>query len=68
MMMEPSNVKKSMGTTKCEKITVTCDVGTAQCEDETVQYKKKVTWYSKLPTNGYHTPPFFRGYHRITLH
>ena len=32
--MKPSNVrKKSKGTTKCEKITVTCDVGTAQCED-----------------------------------
>ena len=43
MRMKPSNVrKKSMGTTKCEKRTVTCDVGTAQYEDRTVKCKKKV--------------------------
>ena len=44
MGMEPSNVrkKKSKGTTKCEKITVTYDVGTAQCEDGTIKYEKKV--------------------------
>ena len=31
-----------MGTTKCEKRTVTCDVGIAQCEDGTVKSEKKV--------------------------
>ena len=40
--MEPSNVKKSKGTTKCEKRIVTCDIGTTQCEDETVKCEKKV--------------------------
>ena len=41
--MKPSNVrKKSKGTTKCEKKTVTCDVGAAQYEDETVKCEKKV--------------------------
>ena len=59
--------EKSKGTTKCEKRTVTCDVGTAQCEDKTVEYEKKVTWYSRLSTSGYRTPPFFLGYRRITL-
>ena len=39
--MKPSNVKKSKGITKCEKITVTYDVGTTQCEDETVKCEKK---------------------------
>ena len=34
--------KKSKGTTKCEKRTVTCDIGIAQCEDETIKYEKKV--------------------------
>ena len=34
--------EKSMGTTKFEKRTVTCDVGIAQCEDGIVKYKKKV--------------------------
>ena len=34
--------EKSMGTTKCEKKTVTCDVETAQCEDEIVKCEKKV--------------------------
>ena len=43
MRMEPSNVrKKSKGTTKCKKRTVTCDVGTAQYEDRTVKCEKKV--------------------------
>ena len=49
--------KKSKGTTECSKKTVICDVETTQCEDETVKCKKKITWYSKLPTNRYHTPP-----------
>ena len=41
MRMKPSNVrKKSKGTTRCEKRTVTCNVGTAQCEDETVKCDK----------------------------
>ena len=31
-----------MGTTKCEKRTVTCDVETAQCENGTVKCEKKV--------------------------
>ena len=51
--------KKSKGTTKCEKRTVTCDIGTAQCEDETVKCDKKVTWYNRLPTSGYRTPLFW---------
>ena len=59
--------EKSKGTAKCEKRTVTCDVGTAQCENRTVKYEKKVTWYSRLPTSGYRTPPFFGGYRRNTL-
>ena len=64
--------KKSKGTTECSKKTVICDVETTQCEDETVKCKKKITWYSKLPTNRYHTPPlpapfFLGGYGRITL-
>ena len=43
MRMEPSNVrKKSKGTTKCEKKTVTRDVGIAQCEDRTIKYEKKL--------------------------
>ena len=41
VMMEPSNVRKIMGTTKCEKIIVTYDVGTAQCEDGSVKCEKK---------------------------
>ena len=42
MRMEPSNVrKKSNGTTKCEKRTITYDVGTAQYKDGTVKCEKK---------------------------
>ena len=34
VMLKLHNVrKKSKGTAKCEKKTITCDVGTAQCED-----------------------------------
>ena len=33
--------KKSKGTTKCEKKTVTCDIGTAQCENEIVKCEEK---------------------------
>ena len=58
--------EKSKGTTKFEKRTVTCDVETTQCEYRTIKCEKKVTWYSKLPTSGYRTPPFFGGYRRIT--
>ena len=39
--------KKSKGTIKYEKNTVTCDVGTAQCENETIKYEEKV----KEPSN-----------------
>ena len=53
--------KKSKKTTKCEKRIVTCDIETAQCKDGTVKYEKKITWYSKLPTSRYRTPPFFGG-------
>ena len=59
--------EKSKGTTKCEKRIVTCDVRTAQCEVGTAKCeKKKVTWYSRLPTSGYRTPIFLSGYRRIT--
>ena len=59
--------EKSKGTTKYEKRTVTCDVGTTQYEDRTVKCRKKVTWYCRLSTSGYHTlPPFFGEYRRIT--
>ena len=34
--------KKSKGTTKCEKRTVTYDIRVAQCGDETVKCEKKV--------------------------
>ena len=33
--------EKNKGTTKCDKIKVTCDIGTTQCEDETVKFEKK---------------------------
>ena len=39
--------EKSKGTTKCEKITVTCDVGTAQYEDRTIKCEKKSKWTIK---------------------
>ena len=32
--------EKNKGTTKCDKIKVTCDIGTTQCEDETVKCDK----------------------------
>ena len=57
--------KKIKGITKCEKKMVTCDIWIAQCEDGTIKCEKKVTWYSRLPINGYYTPK--KGYHRITL-
>ena len=41
MRMEPSSERKSKGTTKCEKRTITCNIGTTQCEDRTVKYEKK---------------------------
>ena len=69
--MVPSNVRKNKGTTECDKSTVTCDFSTTQCEDGTIKCDVLVTWYSRLPTNGYYTPPPFqkkRGYSRITLH
>ena len=34
--------KKSKGTTKCEKRSVTCDIVTIQYEDEIVKCEKKV--------------------------
>ena len=48
--------KTNKGTTKCNKITIKCDVGTAQYENETIKCEDLVTWYSRSPTNGYHTP------------
>ena len=53
---EPPNVRKKLSRMMLE----------AQCKDVIIKYEKKVTWYSKLPTSGYDTPPFFFGYHRIT--
>ena len=49
--------KKNKGTTDCDKSTVTCDFSTTQCEDGTIKCDVLVTWYSRLPTNGYCTPP-----------
>ena len=49
--------KKNKGTTDCDKSTVTCDFSTTQCEDGTIKCDVLVTWYSRLPTNGYRTPP-----------
>ena len=42
MRMEPSNVRKSKGITKCEKRIVICDVGTTRYEDGIVKCEKKV--------------------------
>ena len=43
VMLKLHNVrKKSKGTAKCEKKTITCDVGTAQYDDETIKCEKKV--------------------------
>ena len=41
--MKPSNMRKSKGTTKCEKRTITYDVETAQYENRTDKCEKKVT-------------------------
>ena len=35
-----SNMRKSKGTTKCDKSTVACKVGTAQYEDDTIKCEK----------------------------
>ena len=53
--MEPSNVRKNKGTTKCDKRTVTYDVETAQCEDITIKCDVLITWYIRLPINEYCT-------------
>ena len=39
--IEPSNVRKNKGITKCDKSTITFDVDTAQCVDGTIKYEKK---------------------------
>ena len=39
--MEPSNVRKKKGITKCDKSIVICDVGTAQYKDGTIKCEKK---------------------------
>ena len=41
MMMEPSNVTKKKGTTKCNKSIVKCDVETAERENEIIKCEKK---------------------------
>ena len=41
MRTTPSNVRKNMGTTKCDKIIVTCDVNIAQYEDDIIRCEKK---------------------------
>ena len=54
---EPPNVRKKLSRMMLE----------AQCKDVIIKYEKKVTWYSRLPTSGYDTPPpLFFGHHRIT--
>ena len=55
MMMKPSNLWKNKEITKYDKITVIYDVTTTQYNNRTVKYKVLVIWYSKLPTNRYHT-------------
>ena len=62
----PSNMRKNKEITKYDKSTVTCDISTTQCEDGTIKYDVLVTWYSRLPTNGYLVPQKKkRGYSRI---
>ena len=39
--IEPSNMRKNKGTTKCDKSTITCDVNTTQCENDIIKCKKK---------------------------
>ena len=51
-----SNVRKNKRTTKCDKSIVTCDVNTILCEEGTIKCDVLVTWYSRLPISGYHTP------------
>ena len=53
--IKSSNVRKIKETTKCDKRTITYDIGTTQCDDETIKSGVMITWYSKLPTSGYHT-------------
>ena len=53
----PSNVRKNKGTTECDKSTVICDISTTQCDDGTIKCDILVTWYSRLLSSGYHTPP-----------
>ena len=45
--------KRSKGTAKWEKKTITCDVGTAQCKDETVKCEKRVREPLNMKKNGY---------------
>ena len=62
----PSNVRKNKETTECDKSTVICDISTIQCDDGTIKCDIFVTWYSRLLSSGYHTPPKKGGYARIT--
>ena len=39
--IELSSMKKSKGTTQCDKRIVICDIVTAQCDDGTVKCEKK---------------------------
>ena len=59
--MIPSNVRKNKGTTECDKSTIICDISTTQCNDGTIKCDILVTWYSRLPTNGYSTLFFWEG-------
>ena len=40
--MEPLNVRKKKGTTKCNESIVTCNIDTAQFEDDTIKCEKKI--------------------------
>ena len=40
--IEPLNVRKKKGTTKCNESIVTCNIDTAQFEDDTVKCEKKI--------------------------
>ena len=53
MNMEPSNVRKNKGTTKCDKKSIICDIRTTQYKDVIIKCDVLITWYNKFPISGY---------------